>query len=140
MAISTARLLRTGSVPGRPRQTGQTLVFGGSPKRVEQPQKIFVRVRSWAWTSSPITGSYFASNSGVTADSVANLVMGQREIIAEAACKAVCSAASQQIAKNEGIPGNHRAGMDRNRGAKNGSVEHKGMELAIFAARIDTRR
>src|SRR5690242_20402356 len=64
MAISTARLLRTGSVPGRPRQTGQTLVFGGSPKRVEQPQKIFVRVRSWTWTSKPMTGSYFASTSG----------------------------------------------------------------------------
>src|SRR6266849_3006539 len=64
MAISTARLLRTGRVPGRPRQTGQTLVFGGSPKRVEQPQKILVRVRSWTWTSRPITGSYFARTSG----------------------------------------------------------------------------
>src|SRR5213592_2089281 len=64
MAISTARLLSTGRVPGRPRQTGQTSVFGGSPKRVEQPQKIFVRVRSWTWTSKPMTGSYFASTSG----------------------------------------------------------------------------
>src|SRR5207302_8384060 len=64
MAISTARLLSTGRVPGRPRQTGQTLVLGGSPKRVEQPQKIFVRVRSWTWTSKPMTGSYFASTSG----------------------------------------------------------------------------
>src|SRR5437879_53535 len=60
MAISTARLFRTGRVPGRPRHTGQTLVFGGSPKRVEQPQKIFVFVRSWTWTSRPMTGSYFA--------------------------------------------------------------------------------
>src|SRR5881275_512227 len=33
MAISTARLFRTGSVPGRPRHTGQTFEFGGSPKR-----------------------------------------------------------------------------------------------------------
>jgi len=49
IAISTARLLRTGRVPGKPRHTGQTLVFGGSPKRVEQPQKIFVLVRSWTW-------------------------------------------------------------------------------------------
>src|SRR5215471_9805046 len=64
MAISTARLFRTGSVPGRPRQTGQTLVFGGSPKRVEQPQKIFVLVRSWTWTSRPMTGWYFARISG----------------------------------------------------------------------------
>src|SRR5712692_11898473 len=64
MAISTARLFSTGRVPGKPRHTGQTLVFGGSPKRVEQPQKIFVLVRSWTWTSRPITGSYFARTSG----------------------------------------------------------------------------
>src|SRR5882724_11852346 len=64
MAISTARLLRTGRVPGRPRHTGQTLVLGGSPKRVEQPQKIFVRVRSWTWTSRPMTGAYLARTSG----------------------------------------------------------------------------
>src|SRR5438552_702418 len=40
MAISTARLLSTGRVPGRPRQTGQTLVMGGSPKRVEQQRGV----------------------------------------------------------------------------------------------------
>jgi hypothetical protein len=33
--------------------------LGGSPKWVEQEQKIFVAVSSWTWTSSPITGSYF---------------------------------------------------------------------------------
>ncbi len=33
------------------------LELGGAPKRVEQPQKIFERVRSWTCTSSPITGS-----------------------------------------------------------------------------------
>src|SRR2546428_10730434 len=41
-----------------PRQTGQTLVSAGAPKRVEQPQKIFESVRSWQWTSRPMTGSY----------------------------------------------------------------------------------
>src|SRR5437867_12236503 len=41
-----------------PRQTGQTLVLAGAPKRVEQPQKIFESVRSWQWTSRPMTGSY----------------------------------------------------------------------------------
>src|SRR5262249_42557638 len=66
-AYSTALAFRTGSAPGSPRQTGQTLVFGGSPKRVEQPQKILVAVNSWTWTSSPMTGSYFASTSGETA-------------------------------------------------------------------------
>src|ERR1700675_873440 len=77
MAISTARLLRTGSEPGRPRQTGQTFELGASPKRVEQPQKIFVLVASWTWTSKPMTGSYLASSSGDMADSVANFVMAK---------------------------------------------------------------
>src|ERR1035437_7495737 len=57
-ANSTARWFNTGNGPGRPRHTGQTLVFGGSPNWVEQPQKILVRVSSWTWTSSPMTGSY----------------------------------------------------------------------------------
>src|SRR6516162_3521274 len=59
-------LVEHGSVPGRPRHTGQTLLFGGSPKRVEQPQKILVLLSSWTWTSRPITGSYFAKISGDT--------------------------------------------------------------------------
>ncbi len=58
VANSTACLLSTGSAPGKPRHTGQTLVLGESPKRVEQPQKILVLVRSCTWTSSPMTGSY----------------------------------------------------------------------------------
>jgi hypothetical protein len=40
-----------------PRHTGQTCEFGGAPNDVLQPQKIFVRVCSWAWISSPMTGS-----------------------------------------------------------------------------------
>src|SRR5271170_2569577 len=60
VANSTARELRTGKAPGRPRQTGQTLVFGGAPKRLAHPQKALVSVRSWTWTSSPMTGSYLA--------------------------------------------------------------------------------
>ena len=75
MAISMTRLLRTGRVPGRPRQTGQVLALGASPKRVEQAQKIFVLVRSWAWTSRPMTGSYFARISGVSGVSVADLTI-----------------------------------------------------------------
>src|SRR5580704_8661203 len=57
-ANSTARLFSTGSGPGIPKHTGQTWVLGGSPKWVEQPQKILVLVSSWTWTSKPITGSY----------------------------------------------------------------------------------
>src|SRR5436190_22457382 len=53
----TARALATGSAPGSPRQTGQVCVFGGSPNDTSQPQNIFVRVASWTWISSPITGS-----------------------------------------------------------------------------------
>jgi hypothetical protein len=36
-------------------------VLGGAPKDVEQAQKILVLVFSWAWTSSPMTGSKFMS-------------------------------------------------------------------------------
>ncbi len=54
---STTLRLSTGSTPGMPRQTGQVCVLGGDPKAVEQLQKIFVLVFSWACTSSPMTGS-----------------------------------------------------------------------------------
>ena len=52
-----ARSLASGSVPGRPRQTGQVSVFGGSPNDSAQPQNIFVLVASWTWISRPMTGS-----------------------------------------------------------------------------------
>ena len=45
----------TGRAPGSPRQTGQVLALGSSAGSVEQPQKIFVSVSSWTWTSSPMT-------------------------------------------------------------------------------------
>src|SRR5450631_1967108 len=70
-ANSTAFLLRTGKAPGSPRHTGHTFVFGGSPKRVEHEQKIFDAVSSCTCTSSPMTGSYFASRSAGTAGEVA---------------------------------------------------------------------
>src|ERR1039458_1398142 len=59
IAMVTASSFSTGRAPGSPRHTGQTLELGGSPKCVEQEQKIFVLVRSCKWTSSPITASYF---------------------------------------------------------------------------------
>jgi hypothetical protein len=50
--------LIAGKAPGRPKQTGQTRLFGGAPSyAVEQPQNIFEAVRSWQWTSIPMTGS-----------------------------------------------------------------------------------
>src|SRR6056297_1096977 len=58
MPNSTARRFRTGSTPGMPVHTGQVFSLGSFPNRVEQEQKILVLVRSWAWTSSPITTSY----------------------------------------------------------------------------------
>src|SRR5256885_327315 len=60
IAIVTAPRLSAGSAPGRPRQTGQTWVFAGAPKAVEQPQKILLLVRSCACTSRPMTGSQSA--------------------------------------------------------------------------------
>src|SRR5580704_14133517 len=59
-ANSTALRFNTGNAPGKPRQTGHTLVLGGSPKRVEQEQKILLTVWSWTCTSKPMTGSYLA--------------------------------------------------------------------------------
>ena len=58
MASSTAARLSTGSEPGRPRQTGQMLVFGSAPKLLRQPQNSLVTVRSSACTSRPITVSH----------------------------------------------------------------------------------
>jgi hypothetical protein len=59
---STARRLMTGNVPGMPMQIGQVRVFGSSAASsagaVGQPQNIFDSVRSWAWTSMPMTVSY----------------------------------------------------------------------------------
>src|SRR5262249_26184504 len=56
-AFFTASRLSTGSAPGRPRHTGQVLLFGSCPNSVEQAQKIFESVLSCAWTSRPMTAS-----------------------------------------------------------------------------------
>ena len=64
MAISTASRLSTGNAPGRPMHTGQTLVLGGAPKLLGQPQKILLAVASCTCTSRPMTGSYLAITSG----------------------------------------------------------------------------
>jgi len=58
IVASIAARLATGREPGRPRQTGQTWVFGSAPKSVGQPQNIFVLVPSSTWVSRPMTGSY----------------------------------------------------------------------------------
>jgi hypothetical protein len=52
--------LATGSAPGIPAQVGHTAVFGGAETEstTAHPQNIFERVRSSAWTSRPMTGSY----------------------------------------------------------------------------------
>jgi len=52
--FSMASRLRTGSAPGRPRQTGQVWVLGVSPKEVRQAQNILVFVLTWQWTSRPM--------------------------------------------------------------------------------------
>jgi hypothetical protein len=52
----TARRFKTGSVPGKPRQTGHVAELAGAPTVTGQEQKSFELVWSWAWTSSPMTG------------------------------------------------------------------------------------
>ena len=62
MASSIALRFGTGSAPGKPRQTGQTSVFGGAPNhRAWHPQNIFDSVRSSTWVSIPMTSSYGAA-------------------------------------------------------------------------------
>jgi hypothetical protein len=56
MASVTAWRFKTGSVPGKPRHTGQVASLGGAPTVTGHWQKIFERVSSWACTSSPMTG------------------------------------------------------------------------------------
>src|SRR5207248_1373834 len=81
-ASSSALRFITGSAPGYPRQTGQTLVFGAAPKAVGQAQKIFVAVSSRAWTSRPMTashdtaGGYNSSSAHVALDVVSRLRFG----------------------------------------------------------------
>src|SRR5579864_1318727 len=56
-----ASLFGTGSVPGWPRQTGQTFTFGCfSSGSFRESQNIFVRVLSSSWISKPIVGLYSA--------------------------------------------------------------------------------
>src|SRR5215475_11872289 len=59
IAITTATRFKTGRAPGNPRQTGQVLTLGASPKRVEHEQNNLDFVRSCAWHSRPMTASYF---------------------------------------------------------------------------------
>jgi len=73
-AISTASRFSTGSAPGKPRQTGQTLVLGGAPKLVGQAQNSLLRVASWTCTSSPMTASYWAKTSGGAGPAAANAI------------------------------------------------------------------
>src|SRR5947208_15985066 len=53
-----ASSLATGRTPGKPRQTGQTFVFGGAPNSLAQPHHILDLVLSWTCVSSPMTASY----------------------------------------------------------------------------------
>jgi len=53
-----AVLLATGRVPGWARQIGQVRVFSSSAQTFSQRQNSFVRVFSWTWISSPMTGSH----------------------------------------------------------------------------------
>ena len=56
-AMRTASAFSTGSTPGYPRSTRLAWALGGAPYAVAEPEKIFERVASWAWISSPMTVS-----------------------------------------------------------------------------------
>src|SRR5208282_600987 len=60
-ARSKARRFMTGRTPGIPVQTGHVAELGGRPNCVLQPQNSLVQVRSWTWTSRPMTIEYLAA-------------------------------------------------------------------------------
>ena len=55
-ASSTAFSFITGSTPGMPRHTGQTIEFGRASYSTSHPQNIFVRVARCMCTSRPMVG------------------------------------------------------------------------------------
>ena len=57
-------LIQDGQRAGQAEAHRADVGVGSAPKLVEQPQKILVSVRSWTWTSRPMTGSYLARTSG----------------------------------------------------------------------------
>ena len=67
---------------GESEADGTRIGVGWIAKTRGASAEIFVLVRSWAWTSRPITASYLARSSGDIADSVATR-HGKRKSIAE---------------------------------------------------------
>src|SRR5437773_1723829 len=59
---SGSETISISGTPGRPRQTGQTFVFGSAPNALAQPHHIFDFVLSWTWVSRPMTASYSMLN------------------------------------------------------------------------------
>jgi hypothetical protein len=57
MPNSIAAWLITGKLPGWPEHTGQIWVLVSAPKALAHEQNILLLVKSWAWTSNPITDS-----------------------------------------------------------------------------------
>src|SRR5262245_23257654 len=57
-AMRTASRFSTGNTPGYPRSTRLACVLGVAPNAVDEPEKIFARVASCAWISSPMTVSH----------------------------------------------------------------------------------
>ena len=55
---STAARLIVGRTPGRARQTGHVCVLGAASRGgTAQAQNILLAVRTWQWTSIPMTAS-----------------------------------------------------------------------------------
>ena len=64
IADVTAASFITGNEPGKPRQTGHTLVFGSAPNLLAQPQNNFVFVESSTCTSRPTMSSHSSGIDG----------------------------------------------------------------------------
>src|SRR5262245_31665438 len=76
----SASSLATGSTPGSPRQTGQTLVLGGAPNSLAQPHHILDLVFSCTCVSNPMTASYsIRSGKGARRRSAATTFLSRPE-------------------------------------------------------------
>src|SRR3954452_20942065 len=96
-----ASALATGRLPGRPRQTGQVCVLGGSPKLSVQPQNILVTVASWTWISRPMTVSYSVA-APLVVISVLIVYALPRVASKPIACSSACAASRIRFSLNAG--------------------------------------
>src|SRR3989442_11299691 len=135
MPNSTARRLTTGSTPGIPWQTGHVWLFGGAPKVVGQPQSIFDRVRSCAWTSRPMTVSIVAEAawSVLTVGGLPEVRCGSAGGLPEVRCGSAGGLPEVRCGSVGGLPGARR-GFVRSRRARSPRTPRRRLLVRVRSA------